>query len=351
MRGQIESVSVVAPCRNEIDHVGQFLESVARQGYPKSHLELLVVDGMSTDGTRGMIGEFARDHAWVRLVDNPDLTVPHAMNRGIAQASGEIIVRMDMHTRYPEHYVETLLRLRKELAASNIGGVCMTEARSNSAIALAIASVLSSRFGVGGSLFRTGVSEPKDVDTVPFGCFSKDDVVRLGGYDERLIRNQDIELNSRILRDGGRIVLVPDTYSVYSARDRLRPFLANAFQNGLWNVLTIYHTGAVGGLGARHFAPLLFVLILSVAMIGAVFHGAWIWILVGTILLHLAVGVRYATRDRIAGASRPVVALCYLLLHIAYGVGSIAGLIRASLLFVSSPWSPRTGEPLPQERR
>jgi glycosyltransferase involved in cell wall biosynthesis len=324
---------------------------VARQDYPKSQLELLIVDGMSTDGTRSTIEEFAREHPWVRLLDNPDLTVPHAMNRGIAQASGDIIVRMDMHTRYPEQYVGTLLRLKKELEASNIGGICKTEVRSDSAIALAIASVLRSRFGVGGSLFRTGVSEPTDVDTVPFGCFSRADVLRLGGYDERLLRNQDIELNSRILLDGGRIVLVPDTYSVYCARDRLWPFLNNAYQNGLWNVLTVYYTGAVKSLSIRHFAPLAFVLWMILGAIGGLFHSTGIWVLAITLVVHLSVGMRFAIRDRVEGASSPVVAICYLLLHIAYGIGSIAGLIRALLLFVSSPRSGGTDEPLHQARR
>ena len=86
----------------------------------------------------------------------------------------------------------------------------------------AIALAMAHPFGVGNARFRTGADGPTWVDTVPFGCFRRSLFDRIGVFDPELARNQDDELNGRIIRAGGRILLLPDLAIDYFARGDAR---------------------------------------------------------------------------------------------------------------------------------
>lgn len=178
---------------------------------------------MSTDGTRDSINGYARINPFIRLVDNPRRIVPVAMNIGIKVSKGDIIIRLDAHALYPTNYFSTLVRQLMALGIDNVGAACKTDVLNKNQKTLAIKEVLSNRFGVGNSTFRLGVEKVMEVDTVPFGCWRKEVFDKYGYYDERLIRNQDIELNKRIVRGGGIsvlfLILIPLIWHVKRLRE------------------------------------------------------------------------------------------------------------------------------------
>lgn len=317
--------------RNERAFVARCLDSILGQLGERQDVEILCVDGTSTDGTREVVGDYAARDGRVRLVDNPGRIVPTGMNLGIDAARGDVIIRLDCHAEYPPDYVEKCVEVLRRTGADNVGGYVTTLPGTDSPVGRAIAAATSSRFGVGGSTFRTGGGE-QEVDTVPFGCFRRDVFDRFGRYDQRLVRNQDIELNSRIRSRGGRVVISPAIRSVYYNRSTFAGLRQQAFNNGLWNPYTLYLVG--GGLRPRHFIPLAFVVSVAVLATGGFFWRPAGWLLLAELLVYggaAAVFARRAARE--AGAAALLVMLAFVQLHVAYGLGSLWGVVSAPFKF------------------
>lgn len=319
-------ITVICPIYNEEKYIARCIESIMEQDYPKDDMEVLFVDGMSTDKTRKVIAEYLPRCPYLRVLDNPQRIVPYAMNKGIEAAKGEVIIRIDAHTSYERNYFSTLVCRLYELGADDVGAVCKTDVFNKTPKTLAIKEVLSNRFGVGNSVFRTGVDKVMEVDTVPFGCWKREVFNKYGLYDTRLVRNQDIELSKRILRGGGKIFIVPDTFCTYYARETYRGLSRNNYQNGKWNILTVYYTKQFDSLSIRHFIPLLFVLSLVVPLITSIVWPFFIWITVISLLLYLVVLVAVSFKLAV-NKNLNVFYLIYsfFVLHFSYGCGSIAG--------------------------
>ncbi|MBR5855255.1 MAG: glycosyltransferase family 2 protein [Paludibacteraceae bacterium] len=323
-------VSVICPIYNEEKYIAQCIESVLAQDYPQTDLEILFVDGMSSDHTREIVAQYAQHYPQIRIVDNPHRTVPYAMNIGIEEAKGEIVVRLDAHAAFPSNYISTLVKQLLSLPnAHNVGAACVTHTQGKTDKAKAIVAVLSNRFGVGNSTFRLGVTEVQKVDTVPFGCWRKQTLKDVGMFDTRLIRNQDIELNKRILKAGGSIYLVPDTYCIYYARETYSKMAKNNYGNGQWNVLTLYYTQDMRSLSVRHFVPLAFVLSLVLPLLGMIIC-PWIGLVAALSMLCYsmlidAISWQIARREHI---SIFAVITAFITLHMSYGVGSLIGILK-----------------------
>lgn len=321
-------LSVVVPIYNEEKYIAQFLDSILQQDYPQNDLEILLVDGISTDKTRLIIFDYISNYPFIRIVDNPKKIVPCAMNIGIRASKGDIIIRLDAHANYQPDYFSVLTRRLLELNADNVGVVCKTDVLNKNPKTLAIREVLGNKFGVGNSTFRTGIDKVMEVDTVPFGCWRRDVFDRFGMYDERLIRNQDIELNKRIIRGGGHIYIVPDTYCTYLARETYKGLAKNNYGNGKWNILTVYYTKQFSSLSLRHFIPLCFLLSLILPLIATCFYFPLIFValislifyfgLLGTISLKLAITKGLKFRHLLSS---------FLVLHLSYGFGSLRGVL------------------------
>ena len=316
-------VTIIIPMRNEQAHVGQCLESILPQLNGPHEYEVLCVDGASTDRTAEVVGEYAERDGRVRLVPNPRKIAPCGMNLGIDQAAGDAVLVLGCHAEYAADYVAKCLEVLDRTGADVVGGYIRTVPGSDTPAGRAIAAATSSRFGVGGAAFRTGGDE-REVDTVAFGCHRRDVFDRFGRYNERLVRNQDIELNSRIRKGGGRIVISPEIRLSYYNRATYSGLRQQAFSNGLWCPYTVYIAG--GGLRVRHFVPMLFVAsLLVLGVVGAFWQPAW-WALAAELALYLAAltvaSVRSARRH---GADALYVALAFVQLHLAYGVGSLWG--------------------------
>ena len=254
-------ISLVCPIYNEEKYISGFIDSILQQDFPKDEMEILFIDGISTDQTRDIIKGYMEKHSDIHLLDNPHRYTPYALNIGIQAATGDIIIRLDAHAKYPQDYIKSLLRYKNELPnAQNVGGICVTLPCKDTNIAIAISKVLSSPFGMGNSYFRTGTDSIREVDTVPFGCFSKSLFERIGYFDTDLIRNQDDEFNGRIINNGGKIYLIPSIRIEYFSRDKISKIRRMFFQYGLYKPLVNKKLGAPATI--RQFFPLLFLLFL-----------------------------------------------------------------------------------------
>ena len=319
-------VSVVLPCRNEASFIGVCLDSIIATAWPHRDLELLIVDGRSTDGTQAIVAGYAERHPWIRLVDNPRQTVPEALNLGIRAATGDVIVRVDAHGIYPSEYVPRLVAALEETGADNVGGTVVTMPASRTPMAEAVAIGLSHPFGVGNSYFRIGTQERRWVDTVPYGCWRREVFDRLGLFDLELVRDQDEEFNYRIIGSGGRVLLLPEVVSYYYARESPAKAARMLYQYGYFKPRVAQKVGRVATV--RQLVPPLFVVALVLGLLLAPFWFAaavtWGAMLVtyatATVLCAAAAARRAGFRAFLA------LVMVFPLLHVAYGAGYLRGL-------------------------
>jgi glycosyltransferase involved in cell wall biosynthesis len=328
MSSELPKVSVVVPCRNEVKWIAECLESIARNDYPKDRLEVFIVDGMSDDGTRPIVEAFAADHPWLRLLDNPKRITPAAMNIGIATAQGEVIVRMDAHNEYPVNYISALVYWLNKSGADDVGGLWITHPSGDTPKARALALGESHPFGVGNAHYRLGVPTPCWVDTVPFGCYRREVFDRIGAFDEELLRHQDIELNLRLRRAGGSILLVPEVASYYHPRDKLQNLWRTHFQNGYFSPLVARKMGGITTL--RQLIPPVFVLVLVGSALLAPFSQ---WMLLLFAMTATAYAIPLVTFSSIAACRHGLrcglwLALVFMVLHFANGCGAMKGMVH-----------------------
>lgn len=319
-------LSVIVPIYNEEKYIAKCIDSILAQDYPKEDFEILLVDGMSKDRTREIIREYIAKYGNIRLLDNPGRTAPCAMNVGIKASKGDIIIRLDAHAFFPFNYFSTLVRKLKELDADNIGGVCRTLPAKDNRISKCIANVLSSSFGMGDSSFRVGAKREMKVDTVPFGCFRRELFDRIGLYDEELIRNQDDELNGRIIKNGGSIYLLPDVVIEYFARDTVAKVYKMFFQYGLFKPLVNKKLGSPATV--RQFFPLFFVIGLLLGWL-SLFINKWLFVAyIAVITLYFSLATIFSLRYSKKISYILTQNYVYLVVHFAYGWGYLNGIYR-----------------------
>ena len=322
-------ITVICPIYNEEKYIARCVESIIAQDYPKDDLEVLFIDGMSTDRTREIVAEYQVSYPFIRLLDNPKKIVPCAMNIGIKAAKGEIIIRLDGHALYPSNYFSQLVEWHKKLPdAWNVGGVCDTKVVNSTPESEAIAKVMSDKFGVGNSTFRTGANkEYLKVDTVPFGAYKSFVFDKIGLYNEQLIRVQDFELNKRVAHAGGTIYMVPAIHCTYIPRDNYKAFAKNRYLTGYWVIKTCFITKTTKNLGLRHFIPAGFVLSLIVPLLLGLIW--WPMALISPCIALLYSAVMLMRSVQINDSKTNVISLfkTFWCLHTSYGWGSLRALV------------------------
>ncbi len=327
-------ISIIIPCRNEEKFISGTLDSIISGTYPINDMEILVIDGMSNDKTREIVKKYENDYSQIRLIDNPESTVPYAMNYGIKSAKGDVIIRLDAHSIYPENYIEKLVYWLNQLNADNVGGVWDTTPANSSLEAQAIAYSTSHSFGIGNAQYRiSNRSEPYEVDTVPFGCYKKEVFDKIGLYDTDLTRNQDDELNARLIQSGGKIFLIPDLKIRYFARASFRKMFKMFYQYGLFKPLVNMKLKQPATI--RQFIPLLFVLFLIFGGILSLVSPVFFYLY----LLGLSVyfGVNILVSLKIAKEKKdlklfPYLVYSFFLIHLSYGLGYLKGILDFIIL-------------------
>jgi succinoglycan biosynthesis protein ExoA len=221
-------VSIVMPVRNEAPYLSEALEAVCSQATDAS-LEIIVVDGHSTDGTRDIIERWAASDDRLRVVDNPRKGIPQALNRGLSAAQGRFLVRVDGHSSVPPHYVQTLVDHIRAGDCEGAGG--RKQAVGHGRFGKAVAAAHSSRFGIGDSKYhyleRLGL-----VDHIPFGVYLTDRARAIGGWDEELQTNEDYDFDFRYQQAGGRLLLDPTVVFDWRVRESLRGLAHQYFAYG-----------------------------------------------------------------------------------------------------------------------
>ena len=337
-------VSVVIPCRNDAQFLDQCLQSVLDSDYRR--LEVIVADGMSQDGTRDLVERHAKGDKRVRRIENPRRTTPHALNRAIAASRGDLILRLDSRAEIAPDYIA---RAVEELVSSDadcVGGAMRTAATGSGPFAKPIVIALSSFFGVGNAHFRIGRGTSLWVDTVFGACWRREVFERIGRFDERLERSQDIEFSSRLCRAGGKILMSPKMQIRYHARATLKEFWRHNWTNGVWAILPFAH---VRGMAVRwrHLTPLALVLGISSSItVGACTGIGWVScsLALAYLAVNLAASVRIAVKHR-SVALVILMPVVFASLHLAYGAGSVWGCVRLALLLIQA----RTQQPQPAE--
>jgi len=323
-------VSIIMPCRNEARCIGAVLEEILQhQEEPQGGFEIIVADGLSSDGTRDRVLALAQCDPRIRLVDNPHRYTPHGLNAALAAARGEIIIRMDAHTAYAPDYlircVETLL-VRN---ADNVGGPWV--ARGKGYWSRAIAAAFQSAFAIGGARgHRVGYEGP--VDTVYLGCWRKDVFSRFGRFDEELVRNQDDEHNLRITRQGGVVWQSPVIRSWYVPRQSLYALFRQYFQYGYWKVRVIQKHQLPASL--RHLVPGAFVSALLACLVAGPFYvpARWVGGVLAAVYLACVLLASVVTGARSEWKLIPALPFVFPAYHLGYGLGFLQGVLDFAII-------------------
>jgi len=319
-------ISVVIAILNEERFIERCLDGVLAQDYPAEQMEILVADGMSTDRTRELVAKYPR----VRLIDNPGRIVSCGLNRALAEARGEIIVRLDGHCEYPRDYVRRVVALREELNADSVGGVLVPVATDY--VQRAIAAAYASPVGLGSAGLKATASVDlvREVDTVHGGCWRRERLLAVGGFDEEMVRNQDDELSFRLRHSGGKIFQSLAIRVEYHVRNSYRKLFRQFMQYGYWKVRVVRKHPRQASV--RHFVPAGFVLAVLTGLALAPFWQVAQWGLAGLVGTYL-VAVAVASLAQVWSAEKkvwPGLVFAVVLIHLSYGSGFLLGWLRAA---------------------
>lgn len=320
-------VALILPIHNESAYIENALTAILNQNYPSDCMEILIVDGMSTDDTRGIIHKFYKKHPslQIRVLDNPGRIVPTGMNIALRETKGEIVIRVDGHCLIASDYVSKCVEHLNKDMVDGVGGPM--ESVGETKMAKAIAMGMSSPFGVGNSAFRTTSGKSMLTDTVPFPAYTWEVIKRAGLYDEELVRNQDDEYNYRIRELGGKILLADDVRSTYFSRSSLKGLWRQYFQYGYWKVRVLQKHPRQ--MSVRQFVPPVFVLALFGSALLALSSTFRSFSIIGP-LLYLIANIIASTwvsskRNFQYLGWLPFI---FLILHLSYGLGFLVGLLR-----------------------
>lgn len=329
-------VSIIVPCFNEEATIAGLLEAILAQSYPVEQMEVVIADGLSTDGTRQHIAAFSRQHPQlaVRVVDNPARSIPHGLNLAIAAAQGSTLLRLDAHSSPHPEYVARSLQSLEEGKGWNVGGVWEIRPGEDTWLARAIAAAAAHPFGVGDARYRY-TTQAGAVDTVPFGSFRRELVERIGAFDESLQTNEDYEFNVRIRQAGGTVWLDPAIRSAYYARPTLAALARQYWRYGYWKWRMLRRYPST--LRPRQAIPPLFVLsLLGLAGLSLVWApAAW---LLGAGVVSYALLLLAAATQKAAQLRQPSLLLgmplAMMTMHLSWGAAFLWSLL-------SSPVQPR----------
>jgi len=314
--------SVIVPCRNELGHIEAFLASLATQHVPAGWtVEVVIADGRSDDGTTELLDRLAAGHPRLVVIDNPAGIVSAGLNRALARARGEVIVRMDVHTIYADDYVAQCLAALEATRADNVGGPWRAEGEG--LVQRAIAAAFQSRWLAGGARSRQ-LDHDGWVDTVYLGCWPRGTFERFGGFDESLVRNQDDEHNLRISLGGGRIWQSSAIRSSYRPRASVAALFRQYLQYGYWKPFVMRKHGQPAS--PRHVVPALFVMALILCLAGTAFGLSPVYGL-GLLALYAMVvaGASIAIAARAGWPCVAVLPAAIAAYHFGYGCGSLLG--------------------------
>lgn len=325
-------VTVVIPCRNEENWIGKCIESFIKNDYPKDHIELFIVDGLSNDKTVEIAKSYQDKYPFVKVLTNEKRIFPAAINLAYNNSKGEAIIIAGAHAEYSSNYISDNIDALYSNNVDNVGGLVEQIWPVRNFTGKAITIVLSSVFGIGGAAYRTGTDKPILVTTVFGGCYKRDVFERIGLFNEDLVSSSDIDFNTRLKRIGGKTLLIPNVkVYYYYAETNFKKFIKNNFRNGYWSVNSLKFIKHIP-VTFRHLVPLFFVIGIFGLLFLSVFSVYFLWILIFVLTLYLSIA-HYFSFKFINKGIKYFLFLPYFFfsLHFSYGLGSFYALISVFL--------------------
>lgn len=319
-------VTIVIPCRNEEDFIEKCLDSFVMQSYPENLFEVFVCDGMSSDRSRDIVKAYEKKHSNIKLLDNKGLTAPKAMNVGINNSNSEFIIIFGAHSYADKDFIKYNIEALNNAEVGCAGGVM--ETINNTQRGKAISLAMSSPFGVGNALFRYAKEEAY-VDTVAFGAYRREVLDEIGFFDEELVRNQDDELNFRVVKAGYKILLSPNIKSTYYSRASFKKLWKQYYQYGYWKVRVMQKHGRTASL--RHLIPMLFVLFNVLGLVLSIFSKTCLMLWLLELIAYSIGGLIFAFKMVKQSKEYNLIGYIitsFLYLHLSYGLGFINGLLN-----------------------
>ena len=326
-------ISIIIPCRNEEKFIGKCLNSILDQAYPKEKLEILLVDGMSTDKTREIINQYNKNSPFIQLIDNPYKVTPKAMNIGIKESRGDIIIFLNSHGVLDKEFLRWNVNyLEKIKGVDAVGGKLQAISESKELIPWAITFITDSIFGAGGIRYRQKKKEGFVKDTLPYCAYRRDVFQKIGLIDEELLRGQDAEFNLRLIKKGGKIYFTPKIKSYLYTRDTLIKLWRQQFQYGYFKVKIAQKLGI--GLVFRQHIPALFVLSLILSGIFGIFFQPFCYLLFTTFFSYLLLNIIFSSIISFEKGFKylPASILAFFVLHFSYGLGFLEGIFDFLIL-------------------
>ncbi len=324
-----KSVSVIIPCLNEEKHIQNVIKAIANQSYSIGLIEVVISDGNSTDGTLDQI-EISRkmfSKLPIKVVNNPQRNIPSALNLAIKNSKGEIIIRMDAHTIPDRDYIRYCVENLQKENITNVGGLWLIQPGRDTWMAKSIAAAASHPLGVGDARYRYSL-DAGFVETVPFGAFYRQLFDEIGYFDETLLTNEDYELNTRILRNGGRIYYDPKIKSEYHARGTLKDLLLQYWRYGYWKLKMLRRYPET--IRLRQALPPLFVMTIFVLAIASIFFLYGFVTLAAILVLYFLILFFASLRPAKKESDYRLmvgIPISIFVMHIAWGAGFIVSLV------------------------
>jgi glycosyltransferase involved in cell wall biosynthesis len=323
-----KTVSIIIPCLNEEKYIARCLDSLLENDYDKNYLDIIIVDGLSKDRTRNILSVYCDRYPFIRVLDNPQKITPIAMNIGIRASDSDVILRIDAHTVYAPNYISALVNGLEKYEAENVGGIRETAIIEDTSMTLALSLAISHPFTVGNAYYRVGSDHVREVDTVFCGCFRRQLFDSIGFYNENITRNEDRDLNARIIENGGKIILDPTVKCTYYPRTNLWEYVKwNAY--GPFRLFYNHKFTKANMIMWRNLIPLLFLLdqVLTVVAftisktIGVILGiPLFAYILIAS-FFSFQIARKYKKLDLF-----PVMLFVFFITHEGYALGSLFGL-------------------------
>jgi glycosyltransferase involved in cell wall biosynthesis len=321
-RGKTLSVAYVMPVRNDARYLRLAVESIIAQDNPPK-TEIILSVGPSTDNTRELAEELAREYG-LKVVDNPQGNTPAALNLALLATEADLVVRVDAHSELEPGYARAAAAIIEKTNASNVGGIMVAKGRTS--IQKAVAWAYGNFIGLGGGPIHTGGSAGP-ADTVYLGVFRRLDVLEIGGFNERLIRGQDWELNARLRESGHTVWFDPSLRVGYYPRRDIASLARQFFSTGTFRAFILLANPK--RTRAKYLVPPAFIASLIVGGIAFVMSGSW-WMLLPGYAYAALVGVGALTAKGLSAKSRIALLAVLPTMHLSWGLGFWKGVVSFS---------------------